>query len=1146
MRAFPLFAFAAPANSAPSMSAGGPLRFVVAGILLVIARGALAAPAAEVVSVEGKGEYREAQQSTWRPAPPKQQLFPTNFVRTLDMSRMAILFVDRTQVRLAQNSVLQIKEVASSTNTRTILNLNQGRSWGQAKSPPRDLTIETPAATAAIRGTDWEIAVDAEGRATLAVFSGEVRFHNDQGAVLVAANEQASAERGKAPVKLVLRTSRERIQWVSSFTVEPRRYREFREASPAPALREVQALVAEQRLAEAYERLVRQAGADGAAVSHLLLADFEVYRGEIARAAAALDRGAARFPSDERFDVARARIALVDDRGADARRHVEAALAKRPESVDALVMLGDLERHEGRARPALRAYGRAVAVAAQEPRAWHGLGVVESERENVRRARSHLEKAIALDPAEASSHAELGTLYGFAGDVAHAREQLRKALELQPENYVAWTGLGVVELRAGDRGAALEALSKATLIEPRYARAHLYLAATYYQLENEKAALEELQRASELDPNDPLPHLLTSIVHMDRIDPVRAAESARLALARMPFVKSLNAVADNQKGVANVGSPLAIMGLEAWARSAAHESYLPFWGGSHLFLADRYPGAFNRRAELMQGFITDPLVFGASNRFQSLVQQPGHHATASVRYNSSDDTRLIEPVVTLNGHATGGVPMSYFAEAIETRIEPRNNLTDATARTITAALGVKPVHDLGIFLYANRLSADIDLGRPNVLGDFIRIAGTLSRLDGGLRYAPDAATSVWVKAGASDEDTRSDQTRSIILPNQSQFRETAFTLEPRARDAALRVTRVVDDRLEWSVGAEASRQRSDIAVAQDSRFHFADVRVNQEFLTQVERDRARALFALARWTMPTWRVEAGVAYHEYRKERDILIVREAFPNQDVRFLELLKSRDVDPMIGVVWRVAPPALVRAACRRWLRPIAIDTLAPVAIAGVPIDDQLVFAGGRIEQCRLQGEWNVSERTFASAFVERSRTRNLLSQVEGVVLNTRIDLTNLDRLRNRLVPPPPRPDLLEDVPVYAEGVVRRANLALERILTRTLAASLHYTYTESENTDPLLPERYRVPYLARHQANLGLAWTPGRNLRLTAQAVHRTRRFADEKNEIALPPGWDAQVNAFLESRDKRWAVEAYAAQLLKKEASDVFGIVLSYRF
>ena len=63
-------------------------------------------PAAEIVSLEGKGEYRETQQLEWRAAKVNQQVFPSNLVRTGDSSKMALLFPDRTQIRLAQNSVL--------------------------------------------------------------------------------------------------------------------------------------------------------------------------------------------------------------------------------------------------------------------------------------------------------------------------------------------------------------------------------------------------------------------------------------------------------------------------------------------------------------------------------------------------------------------------------------------------------------------------------------------------------------------------------------------------------------------------------------------------------------------------------------------------------------------------------------------------------------------------------------------------------------------------------------------------------------------------------------------------------------------------------------------------------------------------------
>ena len=172
------------------------------------------------------------------------------------------------------------------------------------------------------------------------------------------------------------------------------------------------------------------------------------------------------------------------------------------------------------------------------------------------------------------------------------------------------------------------------------------------------------------------------------------------------------------------------------------------------------------------------------------------------------------------------------------------------------------------------------------------------------------------------------------------------------------------------------------------------------------------------------------------------------------------------------------------------------------------------------------------------------NLLSLLDGV-LNTGGETTNLDRLRNRALTPPPKPDLLEAVPVYAEGIARRATVAVEQIVTPRIGVRAHYTYTESENTDPGLPGKW-IPYLARHQANLGLTWAPGWRTYLTAQAVYRSRRYADEANAVALPAGWDAQVNLFVESHDKRWAVETFAANPFKKETSDVFGIVVSYRF
>jgi len=1073
---------------------------------------------AEIANLDGKGEHRQVSERSWRAATVRQKLFPTNYVRTLDMSKMTIKYADGAGQQIGPNSEVQVLgRVASGANG---IKLNGGKTWMQSNAPARPLVIETPSALAAIRGTDWEMIVDADGRTTVSVFTGVVELSNALGSVSIAANEQAEARVGQAPVKLTLVVSRDRIQWVSSLTIDPARH---------PG----------EDLAAAYERL-RKLASPGVEQA-VLLADMELYRGDVPAARRVLEAASAREPSDARIDVAQSRVSLFTGDLDGAVAHARRALAKNPRSVDALVALGDAERRRGHAPEALAAYAQAVEIGATDARGWHGLGVVESERENVRRARGHLERAIALEPSNAEHLAELGTLEGFAGDVSRARATLERAIELRPQDYVAQTGLGVVLLKAGETEAALDALIKATTLEPRYARSHLYAAAAYYQLEKPGAALRMLDRAAELDPNDPMPHLLRGIIHLDRIEPEQAARSANAALERIPFLKSLNQVADNQRGVANVGFPLAFMGLEGWARSAAQESYLPSWGASHLFLADRYAGEFNRRSELMLGFMTNPLAFGASNRFQSLTPRPGNFGTASLRFGSSDDTRLVEPVLTVNGLRTTGTPIAYFGEVIDTHVDPRNAAFELRGQTYTAAMGVKPMHELGIFVYVNHLRAEADLGEANVTGTFSRIKGDASRIDAGAHYAPSAQSAWWVKAGASRQDSTLGELSSILLPGQSLLRGSQFETQPRERDVALRHVSLWRDRWELGFGAEGARAEKPRRLERDAQFHFEGGASAKELLDQRDVDRSESAHVSLRYLADGWRGELGAAPTRYRVSRDIRITRAA----GTTLLEDDFRRSTPGLFaGVVVKPAGDWIARGACRQWLRPASPDTLVPVAVAGIPLDDQLVFSGGRLEQCRGQVEWTPGNSTFVSVHAERSRARNLVSLLDGV-LNTPSDVTNLDRLRNRVLTPPPKPDLLEEVPVYAEGVAERAGFALERILGRGFAARVHYTYTDSRHTEPGFEGRW-IPYLARHQANLGLTWAPGWHTFVTAFAVYRSRRYADESNLVALPAGWDVQLNGFVESPDKRWALELFAANLFKKQASDVFGVAVSYRF
>ena len=1115
-----------------------------ASLIAASAQVLAAAPSAEIVSLEGKGEFREAQQIDWRAATVKQQLFPSNLVRTGDSSKMALLFPDRTQYRLAQNSVLQIKEIAADKDKKTVLNLNAGRSWMQSKTSPGGLQVQTPSALASIRGTEWEIVVEPDGRSTVTVFNGEVEFSNEQGGVLVGKNEQASAEQGRAPVKIQIINPRDRIQWVSSRTIDARRYRDANLSGDAKRDYDaVTALIGEQQLGAALARLVTTVSnaATDSASARLLLADFQLYNGESARARQTLLEAATKFPVDERVDVALAQLALMQDDSVGARHHIDDALRRNPANLDAWLAKADIARFDGIGAEAIAAYEKAAVLAPNDARAWRGLGAIEAERDNFGLASAHLEKAAQLDAESATSWSELASLQTARSDYSMADASFQKALALQPDNVVMLTGKGILELKRGNNEAALDALLRASLIEPRYARAHLYAAVAYYRMEWPDRALQELDKVTELDSHDPLPHLLASLVKIDAIEPAQAVREAREAVRKMPYLKSFNQVANNQAGAANLGNAMAFFGMESWARHIAQESYLPFWAGSHLFLADRYAGDFNRRSELLQGLLLDPLVFGASNRYQTLADTPGHYATVSFRHNVSDDLQLVEPVVTANGTVLAPLPMAYFAEAIDTRIKPGNTALRADAKTVTAALGMRPRWDTTLFIYANRLSADFDIGTRDATGLFQRVSGTNTRIDAGGKYAFGARSQLWFKAGYGSERSSVDETSGIFIPGLSLLRQTDFTTRPTASDGQLRHTMQRGDHREFTWGLEAARLKTGNAVLQDAGLHAPSSAVARSSLDSKDRDRSAIAYGSMRFTTAQWTIDAMLGWSEYEKNRDFLIVsRGATAN----LAEEYRRHRANGALGVVYRDRAGQVARLACQEWTRPASLGTLAPVAVAGIATDDQVGFAGGNISRCRGQFEWEVGERSFIAISAERQKIRNLFSTLDGV-LNARADVTNLDRLRSRILPLPPKPDALEDTPVFSLGKLSRASVALEHIVTPTLAARFNYAFTDS-TTEFVAFRGNMIPYLPRHQTSIGGTWTYAARSYVSAQAVHRSLRFTDEGNQSKLEPGWDMQVRGYVEFDRKHWSLEAYALNLLKKNASDVFGVIVNCRF
>ncbi|HRD68078.1 MAG TPA: FecR family protein, partial [Candidatus Competibacter sp.] len=163
--------------------------------------------AGEIVSALGVIEvWREGR---WQPIGAGETVTAGEMLKTGEGSRIALQLTNGSQLKLNANAQLELKRIAPKTSLtpasdsfpRNILRLLGGEVWIRGNN--ESLEIQTLPATATVRGTEFNLAVDPGDFARLAVLEGAVELANRQGNVLVAANEQATAKAGEAPRKTV-------------------------------------------------------------------------------------------------------------------------------------------------------------------------------------------------------------------------------------------------------------------------------------------------------------------------------------------------------------------------------------------------------------------------------------------------------------------------------------------------------------------------------------------------------------------------------------------------------------------------------------------------------------------------------------------------------------------------------------------------------------------------------------------------------------------------------------------------------------------------------------------------------------------------------------------------------------------------------
>lgn len=478
------------------------------------------APAGSVIARKSGEEIRFVDVSNWQFVDLRQDLLNGDVLRTNATGQMAVLFADHTQVRLGRNTSLAVKYMGSAKDT--VLSLQAGTIWARAERGGQGLTVETPAATAAIRGTDWTLSVDGTGQTSLVVLDGLVELKNDLGSVEVGKGEAAVAAIGERPRKLVIVDPKDREQMLFYLTL--RRAFVFLPATPLSMPRMP---VERDRLTAIPEK--RRSTDDWLALAEIQLS-LDGRQKAITSLQQARALGLSRSQA-ARADLIDALIAGAENRHSDAARLFAKALPDLDAKRRDIAAFGgyfarSLADPKSSEKPPARAASPYGAIAEA-----YAMGFLQ----NTRAAIEVLKKAEQRFPDDAAIPAARSYFALLLDDRAEVKSAVDRALALDPNNQFA------LDVRANYR-AAIEsdltgAIADLTLaLETSPGSTSLWNSIGLVQIAHDdyKNAEASLKRAIELDPQDPVAHANLAILYLDQLRVEDAKREIDAALAADP------------------------------------------------------------------------------------------------------------------------------------------------------------------------------------------------------------------------------------------------------------------------------------------------------------------------------------------------------------------------------------------------------------------------------------------------------------------------------------------------------------------------------------------------------------------------------------------------------------------------------------
>ena len=475
---------------------------------------------ARLVTLQGALDIQQRGSGEWNLVNPERDFCNGDRIHTRLQSRATVELKNKTVISLDQQTTVVFSNLKA--RSPSWLDLLKGVMYVRSRTPT-SLDVRTHYVNAAIRGTEFLVSAD-DNQGQITVLEGTVESSNDQGSITVTNGQTAVAKQGQAPVRKLLVSPKDAVQWALYYPP----------IIDLPSLRQKASDPAVKQALSRYldgDSLAALAILDSAGnPDKILRAGLLTGMGRVEEARPLLEGIGKTDPRLAEVLALRAMVALAQNDKTKAIELAQQSTMLKPQLPMGWTALSYAWQADFQLDAALHAADQSAALDPDNALARAREAELLSSLGRRAEAREAAEAAARINPRLARAWAVLGYAQLTEMDYAEAAKTFRKAIDLDNADPLSRFGLGLAKIRAGDLEGGTADLEIATNLDPNNSLSRSYLGKAYYEQKNSKVADTEFELAKQLDPNDPTPWFYGAIKKQTENRPVEAVKDMRKAI----------------------------------------------------------------------------------------------------------------------------------------------------------------------------------------------------------------------------------------------------------------------------------------------------------------------------------------------------------------------------------------------------------------------------------------------------------------------------------------------------------------------------------------------------------------------------------------------------------------------------------------